>query len=159
MKLCSKFHYCDTTWASSRQKHRQFDCLLNILFRPTLKLCITGPLGRESTDDREFTPKPPPHPHHPHHHPHRSFSSSSHAISYCLSISVCRWISQLVPEILRMLLIHKRIVFISLRLSEPLTRYVKLRVAHTPGMTGTFPIPTCITARAWCTCRNAYRDR
>ena len=38
----------------------------------------------------------------------------------------------------------------------PLTRYVKLRVAHAPGMPGTFPchrlqrepIPACITARA-----------
>ena len=43
----------------------------------------------------------------------------------------------------------------------PLTRYVKLRVAHSPGMPGTLPrhrrlpIPTCIMARAvthvrWC---------
>ena len=49
----------------------------------------------------------------------------------------------------------------------PLTRYVKLRVAHAPGMPGTFsppPIskgrtPACITARAWRTCRDACRDR
>ena len=47
----------------------------------------------------------------------------------------------------------------------PLTRYVKLRVAHAPGMPGTFPrhrrlaISTCITARAWRTCSDAYRDR
>ena len=37
----------------------------------------------------------------------------------------------------------------------PLTRYIKLRFAHAPGMPGTFPrhhglaFPTCITARAW----------
>ena len=53
----------------------------------------------------------------------------------------------------------------------PLTRYVKLQVAHAPGMPGTFSpaadfkgnrwlaIPTCITARAWRTCRDACRDR
>ena len=52
----------------------------------------------------------------------------------------------------------------------PLTRYVKLRVAHAPGMPGTFPptaefkgnrelaIPACITARTWRTCRDACRD-
>ena len=53
----------------------------------------------------------------------------------------------------------------------PLARYVKLRFAHARGMPGTFPpaadfegnrglaIPTCITARAWRTCRDACRDR
>ena len=53
----------------------------------------------------------------------------------------------------------------------PLSRYVKFRVAHAPGMPGTFSpaadfkgnrklaIPTCITARAWRTCRDACRDR
>ena len=53
----------------------------------------------------------------------------------------------------------------------PLTRYVRLQVAHAPGMPGTFPsaadfkgnrylaIPACITARAWRTCRDACRDR
>ena len=53
----------------------------------------------------------------------------------------------------------------------PLTRYVKLQVAHAPGMPGTFSpaadfkgnrwlaIPACITARAWRTCRGACRDR
>ena len=53
----------------------------------------------------------------------------------------------------------------------PLTCYVKLRVAHAPGMPGTFsPPPTskenhylgtpaCITARASRTCRDACRDR
>ena len=53
----------------------------------------------------------------------------------------------------------------------PLTRYVKLQVAHAPGMPGTFSpaayfkgnrwlaIPACITARAWRTCRDACRDR
>ena len=47
----------------------------------------------------------------------------------------------------------------------PLTRYVKSRVAQAPGMPGTFShhrglvIPTWITARAWCTCRDACRDR
>ena len=46
-----------------------------------------------------------------------------------------------------------------------LVRYVKLRFVHAPGMPGTFPghhglaIPTCITARAWHTRRNACRDR
>ena len=56
-------------------------------------------------------------------------------------------------------------------LHGPLTRYVKLQVAHAPGMPGTFSpaadfkgnrklaIPTCITARAWRTCRDACRDR
>ena len=53
----------------------------------------------------------------------------------------------------------------------PLTRYVKLQVAHAPGMPGTFSYaadfngnrylatPACITARAWRTCRDACRDR
>ena len=53
---------------------------------------------------------------------------------------------------------------------EPLTRYVKLRVAYAPGMPGTFSpaaefkgnrelaIPACITARASSTCRDACRD-
>ena len=52
----------------------------------------------------------------------------------------------------------------------PLTRYVKLQVAHAPGMTGTFPpadfkgnrwlaTPSCITARASRTCRDACRNR
>ena len=47
----------------------------------------------------------------------------------------------------------------------PLARYVKVRVAHVPGMPGTFPrqrgfaIPTCITTRAWRPCRVACRDR
>ena len=46
----------------------------------------------------------------------------------------------------------------------PLARYVKSRVAHAAGMPGTFSppprlaIPTCITARAWRTCRDACRD-
>ena len=52
----------------------------------------------------------------------------------------------------------------------PLTRYAKLRVAHAPGMPGTFSpdaefkgkrglaIPACITARASRTCRDACRD-
>ena len=52
----------------------------------------------------------------------------------------------------------------------PLTRYVKLPVAHAPGMPRTFPpaadfkvncwlaFPACITVRAWRTCRNACRD-
>ena len=95
----------------------------------------------------------------PNTHTHKAFSSFSHAISYRLIICVRRWISQLVPESLRVLLIRKRIVFIALRLNGPLARYVKLRVVHAPGMTGTFPIPTCITARAWRTCRYVYQDR
>ena len=47
----------------------------------------------------------------------------------------------------------------------PLARYVRLRVAHAPGMPGTFSpparlaIPTCITAPVSRTCRNACRDR
>ena len=53
----------------------------------------------------------------------------------------------------------------------PLARYVKLWVAHAPGMPGTFfppltskgnhyiAIPACITARASRTCRDACRDR
>ena len=47
----------------------------------------------------------------------------------------------------------------------PLARYVKLRVAHAPGMSGTFSRhrrlanPTWLTARAWRTCREACRDR
>ena len=52
----------------------------------------------------------------------------------------------------------------------PLTRYAKLRVAHAPGMPGTFSrdadfkikrglaIPACITARASRTCRDACRN-
>ena len=47
----------------------------------------------------------------------------------------------------------------------PLVRYVKCRIGHAPGMPGMFSrhrrltIPTCITARAWRTCRDAYRGR
>ena len=44
-----------------------------------------------------------------------------------------------------------------------LARYIKLRVAHAPGMPGTFfprhhwvAIPTCIMARAWRTCRDTH---
>ena len=54
---------------------------------------------------------------------------------------------------------------IPLKFHGPLARYVILRVAHAPGMRGAFPppprlaIPTCITARAWRTCRDACRDR
>ena len=56
-------------------------------------------------------------------------------------------------------------------LHGPVTRYVKLQVAHAPGMPGTFSpaadfkgnrllaIPACTTARAWRTCRDACRDR
>ena len=56
-------------------------------------------------------------------------------------------------------------------LHGPLTRYVKLQVAHAPGMPGTFSpavdfkgnrllvIPALITARAWRTCHDACRDR
>ena len=52
----------------------------------------------------------------------------------------------------------------------PLARYVKFQVAHAPGMPGTtspptdfkgnreLAIPTCITARASRTCRDACRD-
>ena len=55
-------------------------------------------------------------------------------------------------------------------LHGPLTRYVKLRVVHAPGMPGTsspdaefkgkreLAIPACITARASRTCRDACRD-
>ena len=48
---------------------------------------------------------------------------------------------------------------------RPFTRYVKLRVAHAPGMPGTFPrhhglaMPTCITARASRTRLDECRDR
>ena len=51
------------------------------------------------------------------------------------------------------------------RLNRPLAWYTQLPVAHAPGMPGTFPghrmlaIPTCITTRAWRTCREACRDR
>ena len=53
----------------------------------------------------------------------------------------------------------------------PLAKYVKLRVAHAPGMPRTFfpaadftgnrylAIPACIMARASRTCRDACRDR
>ena len=47
----------------------------------------------------------------------------------------------------------------------PLARYVKLRVAHAPGMPGAFSPPaqvsdpTCITSHASRTCRDACRDR
>ena len=59
----------------------------------------------------------------------------------------------------------------TLSANAPLARYVKIRVAHAPGMPGTFSpaanfkrnyyiaIPACITARAWRTCRDACRDR
>ena len=62
-------------------------------------------------------------------------------------------------------------VHVIMRPHGPLTRYVKLQVAHAPGMPGTFSpaadfkgnrklaIPVCITARAWRTCRDACRDR
>ena len=43
----------------------------------------------------------------------------------------------------------------------PLARYVKLWVGHAPGMPHHrgLAIPTCITARAWRTRRDACRDR
>ena len=50
--------------------------------------------------------------------------------------------------------------------SYQICKIVKLGVAHAPGMPGTFSlpprvseIPTCITARAWRTGRDACRDR
>ena len=55
--------------------------------------------------------------------------------------------------------------YIALPLHGPLARYVQLRVPHAPEMPWPFTrhhglaIPTCITARAWLTCRNACRDR
>ena len=57
------------------------------------------------------------------------------------------------------------------RWNGPLARYVKLRVAHAPGMPEMFSpaadfkrnrklaIPACITSRASRTCRDACRDR
>ena len=55
---------------------------------------------------------------------------------------------------------------IHLTINGPLARYIKLRVAHAPGMSGTFfsrhlglAIPTCITTRASRRCRDACRDR
>ena len=48
---------------------------------------------------------------------------------------------------------------------RPLTRYVKLRMRMRRECRERFPrhrglaIPTCITARAWRTCRDACRDR
>ena len=47
----------------------------------------------------------------------------------------------------------------------PLTRYVKLQVAHAPGMLGTFPrhrglvVPVCMAARVWRKCCDSCRDR
>ena len=49
-------------------------------------------------------------------------------------------------------------ILVSMDYHAPLARYVKLRVAHAPGMQGMFSryraltIPTRITARAWRTC-------
>ena len=66
---------------------------------------------------------------------------------------------------------HNNKTHFTLLTHRPLTRYVKLQVAHAPGMPGTFfpaadftgnrwlAIPACITARAWRTCRDACRDR
>ena len=60
---------------------------------------------------------------------------------------------------------HEGHIYIPWQPYGPLARYVKLRVAHAPGMPGTFSryrglaFPTCITARAWRTCRGACRDR
>ena len=57
------------------------------------------------------------------------------------------------------------IALLYIDLYGPLTRYVNMRAVHAPGMPGTFPryrglaIPTFITARAWCTCRGACRNR
>ena len=56
-------------------------------------------------------------------------------------------------------------VYMSTRHLGHLARYVKLRIAHAPGMSGTFSpprglaIPTCIKARASRTCRDVCRDR
>ena len=48
----------------------------------------------------------------------------------------------------------------------PLSRYIKLQVAHAPGMLGSvflhhrgLTIPTCLTARVWRTCHDACRGR
>ena len=66
---------------------------------------------------------------------------------------------------------HAHVRYCRLLKHGPLTRYVKLRVAHAPGMPGKFSpaadfkgnrllaIPACITARASRTCRDACRDR
>ena len=79
----------------------------------------------------------------------------------------CEWKFCILIEIYLSLFL---MVQIAITQHGPLTRYVKSRVAHAPGMPGTFPpaaefkgkrelaIPACITARASRTCRDACRD-
>ena len=92
-----------------------------------------------------------------------------------LSLWITRWpaYAYLTHSMLLLLIAWRRKdqMWICSLLYGPLTRYVKLQVAHAPGMPGTFSpaadfkgnrwlaIPACITARAWRTCRDACRDR
>ena len=61
------------------------------------------------------------------------------------------WVNKLIHNLIRDVIL----------INGPLTRYVKLRVAHAPGMPGTFPPPplvsdpdmhhgTCVTHVPWC---------
>ena len=91
--------------------------------------------------------------------------SGAHCIIYVLSFlsvttgAICRWLSQWLNSHV------DRGQLVTEGLHGPIDRYVQLRVAHAPGMPGTFSrhrglaIPTCITALAWRLCRDACRDR
>ena len=78
------------------------------------------------------------------------------------------WFRQEKARVITGLHAHWLVIIVN---NGPLTRYVTLRVAHAPGMPGTFSlvddskgnrylaIPACIAARAARTCRDACRDR
>ena len=100
-------------------------------------------------------------------------TNTCEAISTCLAFTIwtiCRYVAVPGFRVLsRCTGLNKR--HSCSRIHGPLTRYVKLRVGHAPGMLGTFsPPPTskktaskrsqaCITTRAWRTYRDACRAR
>ena len=67
-------------------------------------------------------------------------------------------IQSLVIKISDFLLIWIKIFLNTAKMYGPLARYMKLRVVHVPGMSGTFSPPLRMSD-PWRTCRGACRDR
>ena len=144
----------------SVSNHQPYDCLLSRLFRPrwkkTSKLRVTGLCVGNS-------PGPVNSPHKgPVTRKMFPFDDVIMSASALCERTISWYKTTTWPNIQQPIYCKRH---------GPLTRYVKLQVAHAPGMPGTFSpaadfkgnrwlaIPACITARAWRTCRDACRDR
>ena len=103
---------------------------------------------------------------------HTLVASCCHATLYNSILNWWKWHTHVLSITICMILINHHYYSMGFGLGHygPLTRYVTLRVAHAPGMPGTFSptadvkgnrklaIPACITARASHTCHDACRD-